>query len=751
MTRRAESEKDAHLHTAPARWRDFVNDFFQPPNALAPGAVPELDAALADAERLVVLDPPGPVILPAKLPSGTRYFGIAFNDDQARTLRELLRSHLGNTWTDFDGQSLANRADMDALDSAAIALAGGSAARVFRLAVADDSRADVRRQVAALLRALAERPSRDARLIEPIGRILGDFADACATRAEQAARAAFDRLASDHRISAANRLFLRVQLLATFERWDDLDDLAGISDVLHLPRPALTSDALARFALAKIASPFSLAAFQLEVAPRFGALIESTTAIRSAVGARYYVLWSLMAGELPSAVGARLAGTGWADDAGVAQLLIDRDDPELAFDRESEADLRYKIVDAIAGGRYDAAVDMLSRLPPSESDLQAVVFAVRASLSRPAIDLLDRYRDSLGSARVDDALKQDPSLASERDPTVSEWAWAERIAALLSVDTAPAERGSLLEGLEGPALAELVAQGGLDECVSVVRKCLAQDSGSIDTRGIDGCIDIVREVYRTGLAPPGLAELALAVIEVWAYHDRSGDRRKVRRIMFLAEILLEFGVAPARFDELVELLRLGWDPFLTDADIEVGLDAIELLAPYRSTASAALDSFARPLLARIGPHNVHRIPDAALEVAADLAREFGIGMEVARPDSPDHADGRVSPNSLDGTVLALYSLMEGAMERAAGVLRRRHPGLVVVTLAEHVASDELRGVARTADLVVVMDRAAKHAATDALRLARGSRPLRFAAGKGSTSLIVAAEEGLGELAGSSGS
>jgi hypothetical protein len=304
-----------------------------------------------------------------------------------------------------------------------------------------------------------------------------------------------------------------------------------------------------------------------------------------------------------------------------------------------------------------------------------------------------------------------------------------------------------LDALEGSALGELLASDGLDGVTAAVRAAIGRPVGGVDIQqGLDGCIDIIREVYRTGSEHAGLAMLALAVVELWAYHDHTGDRRRVRRILLVVEILLDVGLPPDIFNELVELLRLGWDPFLTDAAVELGLDAIELLAAHQADASAALESFARPLLARIGPHNARRLPQAALEVAAHLAAEFGLGLEVPRPERPAGEDHPASWRVTEGTVVALYSLMETAAERAAVILRRRHPGLVVVTLAEHVASDRLRGAARTADLVVVMDRAAKHAATDALRMARGHRPLRYAAGQGSTSLITATEDGLNEIA-----
>jgi hypothetical protein len=724
------------------RWEVFLRAFYQPPNQLELGrGVSELDAVVAAAEGLLAHSPEGPVVLPAKLPSGTHYFAIAFDDDQARTLRELLASHLGTTWTDFDGSSLVARPGLDALDRAAIALAGGNSARVFRLQVANSARTLARHQVTALVRALGERPLRQARLTQPIGRILGDFADACATGAEQAARLAFGRLASDYRISAANRLFLNVQLLAAFGRWEELDNLAGLDEVVRLPRPALVSDALAQYALAQLANPADLADFTAQTAPRFGALVRSVSAIRSVASARYYVLWSLAGGESRRIVGERLEGTAWVHDEIVAEILRGPDD--LAGERP-KGDLRIRVSEALASGRYDAAIDLLAECSPSAADLPAVVSAVRATLTRVAIDLLDRYRGAFGDTAIDAALAQPIAADGSGEEVVNQPGWATRIQALLAADTPQAERREHLKAIESSSINELLATGGLQDVVAAVREAVTSPVGGVDTNdGIEGCIDLLREIHKSGTAPAGLEELAFSVLELWAYHDHTGNRRRLGRILMMVEILLGLGISPDKFDESVELLRLGWAAFLTDADLESGLDAIELLGPYRPDGSVTLDLFAGPILARIGMHNARRVSAAALAVAQELASEFG--FEIVLPSSQtlagDDAEG-VFGRVAEGTVVALYSLMEGARERAAAILEQRHPGLTVVTLADHVASEQLSAVARTADLVVVMDRAAKHAATQALHAARGNRPIAYAAGKGSTSLIAAVEKGL---------
>jgi hypothetical protein len=163
---------------------------------------------------------------------------------------------------------------------------------------------------------------------------------------------------------------------------------------------------------------------------------------------------------------------------------------------------------------------------------------------------------------------------------------------------------------------------------------------------------------------------------------------------------------------------------------------LEHLLAHRADATDSLDKFAVPMLSRIGAHNAARIPSAALAVAVDLAPSFGLTI-TAPP--PPMAVGERPATVRPGTRIGLYSLHEQALDRAARILRDRHPGLDVLVCADHVATDALLAAARTVDLFVVMDRAAAHAATTALKAERPTEPIRYAAGKGSTSMVEAAE------------
>jgi hypothetical protein len=202
------------------------------------------------------------------------------------------------------------------------------------------------------------------------------------------------------------------------------------------------------------------------------------------------------------------------------------------------------------------------------------------------------------------------------------------------------------------------------------------------------------------------------------------------------------------FDEVVENLRAAWTPFLSDTGLPLGLEAIEVLAAHQPREAVELPAFAAMILSRIGEHNARRIGRASLDTAMALASEFGLELAILPGsdgnDSTADADQILPPA---GTFVAIYSLMEPAARRAAAIMHRRYPELRVEILAEKVANDALRYAAKEADLLVIADRAAAHAATDALKAARGRKLIYYARGKGTASLIDAATAGLKAICG----
>jgi hypothetical protein len=211
---------------------------------------------------------------------------------------------------------------------------------------------------------------------------------------------------------------------------------------------------------------------------------------------------------------------------------------------------------------------------------------------------------------------------------------------------------------------------------------------------------------------------------------------------------LSAGVSATVFSEIAESLRAAWDPFLTDADLPLGLEAIELLAASQPGQSVAEQAFASAILSRIGPHNARRIEAPYLKTAEALAPEFGLELAIPAESQDTLVAGAGQARPPDGTYVAIYSLMEPAATRAADIISRWYPEVRVETFAGKVASDALRHAAKNADVLVIADRAAAHAATDALKAARGGSPICYAQGRGTASLIKAVLSGFDESFGS---
>ena len=149
-------------------------------------------------------------------------------------------------------------------------------------------------------------------------------------------------------------------------------------------------------------------------------------------------------------------------------------------------------------------------------------------------------------------------------------------------------------------------------------------------------------------------------------------------------------------------------------------------------------SFAGPILSRVTSANVgrHRVED--ILVGDSLGNELGLGLEL-QSLLTEVLERTQRELSWSGTI-GLYSLDEGATKRAKAAIESVFPSVEVKSNHDHVASDPLRAMTTNVGLMIVATKVAKHAATDAIREARGDLPLVYASGKGSSSIVRAALE-----------
>jgi hypothetical protein len=124
-----------------------------------------------------------------------------------------------------------------------------------------------------------------------------------------------------------------------------------------------------------------------------------------------------------------------------------------------------------------------------------------------------------------------------------------------------------------------------------------------------------------------------------------------------------------------------------------------------------------------------------------VIRRLGTPYGWSAPMDPLPTDTIVrSLDCLSGLEIAIYTLTESAGRQARGLLETAVPGLRVQLNHDHGGTGPLAALARNADLFVIVANSAKHAATDFIREKRGRRPLVYAAGRGTSSVIRAVEE-----------
>ncbi len=725
------------------RWDEFLGAFFGTGNRLEWPSDNETVVAFVEANALNIdRDSPGPFVLPRVTDTCTTYYAIALDDDQAHELRRLLAGVVGPTYTTFDGRSAVPDLG-DQVLQAAIRFAG-SPHRVYGFEVIGGGggpRKAVRQQVLILLDLVRQRPRRRVATARPIGRLLRDFERALDNRDVDSAEALlFGPIAATGRLSNMNRLFLHVRLLAALDRWDELNRLPSLDDLLRIARPAPVSDALAHLALRFLAESTRPGTTQFEVfdhsvAPRFGAIVPSVEHIRSEAGACYYTLWLLRQGEGVNAVKGRLAGLAWGESPEVLKLLADSGESEPAPLEEPHLNM---ITEAVVAGRYETAIDLLSQLRPSAESLPVLILAVNKTLSIAALELVARFRQTLG----DDAVDAVVTRLQRESPTgrpidfAEPTRWPERICLVGAGDLPVWEA---LSALDESGLTELARdpQALRDLADAVHTASSTSASGPV----LEVAVEMLRRLQ--DLLPerdgPRLRPLRLAVIQLWCLVDDSGDLTLASDVIDEVELLLLTGCSTEEYEDLVELLTMRWDPFLTDIAFSLGVRTLEVLAVAQPGTTSVLGKFATPLLARVSAGNADRLDLADLLLADALSAELSLGLSLT--PLREVAEEDASLVGWTGTI-GIYSLDENALRRAARILSERLPTARIRTAHDKVSTESLRSLAETADLMVVATQKAKHAATDAIRAARIGGALTYPKGKGTSSIVRATIDAL---------
>ena len=729
---------------------DFLARFFASPNRLRVESKPEL----AHWIERVTREEPLQSVLPCWRADGSiDWYGLAFNERQFRALGESLTAFIGPSYSTFRGRP----ADLDPSDPVDLSVVE------FTCGLAYKFRGDEAKAVWAAVERMRrgwERMGPRARAAPaPVGRALRDFHMAIRAGLESEAESTLLLLRDEYQLDGLNVLYLRLELLASFARWDQLLGLPELPDLLQLRRPAAVTEAILRAVYHRYLAPFesppdprgAARAFLDEVAHRFLPLLSSRAGMCSAEAAKLFMLRAVSLTPPDLLLRNELLATPDLEemDREFLQLLASIT-PKEAPDK-AEGGALARAIEAAERSDFDRALSLARGAPNSvgkarilcECAFELGTLASKAEAIAAVKGLDEVERDSFLGRRVNqtllDALRAPEDQAGNEpwgvDPVPADWcSWLEHVdkheggGGSREIARRGVQEWSVSHFLESaetvPRLAELLRGARSQEAERALRDSLPHLVGFFQ-RDLRWPNPELKEVYR----------LLLDIL----FFSTDGGLSDLTVLNDLIEVQLALGPADTdSYRTLVEYVAQLWNTYASPSHLDWGLDAFELFARYPRPDVEPLRELFRAVSGRCYVF-LRRVEADQLELLQAFALEIGEDTSAWFPASPNEG-GAASPDEpfedLAGKSVALYTLNEPAARRVKSILEARVPSVRLTLCHDTEGSTRLRQVARNADLFVMAVSSATHAATNFITDNRPAHlPLLRPQGKGSASML----------------
>jgi hypothetical protein len=743
----------------------FESEFFGPGNrlrwdAIRTGSLPvdvqqRLGPFLEDFERN-----PEIVALPRVHESGeVQWYVLCSSPRTARLARDEVQAFLGPSYSNFEGRP--TRLDpVDSVEAAVLAKYGTSA---FRIDVPDRNLIDAARErLRLMVRLQKERPPRHARRTRAAGRVLRDFEYALLAKQETAAANCIEELRTAGQLSAANLLFLEVRRLAAGRHWGAILALPELQALLAMVRPRRVTEALIRAVYFTYLAEFeqgergqaAIDHFRSEVFDRFRSLYQSRANISGFEIDASFLMAAACDPERPK-IGQGILEAYAPDSPARAYLaLLLKSIPKVAPLRAAVDELDN--ARAVFGvGDVDRAYEMAMTLSPSFDRSALLLRCARemgtlaaaqaalesvASLSQSDQErlvqhlLLSRIRASLAALSMAET-KTTVALAPAEEIPSSWTAWFRRLMLAEPWKTAVfvAETGAREWDIE-----EFIqdAQG-----VQETADLLLSERPPWGQEALRDALPYFQEFCMAADADARLKQVYESLFVAVAVDSRV-SLPQAAALVRIGQARLELGVSKIEYAEIVHQISSAIQAIESPSVVDLALDALEMLVNAACPEVQERQQFAVQVIATFQRWYT-RIDRTQLTLLRTLSDELQMPAAMGGL-AKEFAEGTTASEwaQLQGKRIAIYSLQESALRRAAAVISELSPGIRVDTFDDHVGgSPALRKAATTADVFILATGAAKHAATTFIEDRRPkSLPIVYARGQGSASLLEALRE-----------
>lgn len=671
-------------------------------------------------------------IVPRVIDNRLQYYLVASTENDWQRLRPLALAFVGRTLSSFDGGRAAfSDSDLFEASLASLGLSGGI---IRPTGLTGDDRRRVAQALSDFVR-LATTSTVAELELRTTQDILTDFRHALAAQDRPAAEDAIEELRGNLRLDGLNQLFMMIEVDSALEAWSDLWERPYFVDACRSVRPPRVSAALTRAAywsrlsgcVDNVDVDALRSVFRSAVAPKCGGLF---------VGAPPSVAHDVVIPFI----------AGWLD--GEYELAL-TDEHYLAMDTWPDA--ARQVAQRLLSARPLPHVGIeIATMPLDLGQLlmKALVHRLPAQLSEARNALAGATPGELAQLRASELLRDavDYVLAYAAPAAITGWLeWAEEIAG--------ADVGASLAwvrdfGTERPIWAELNTAAARDTFAAALESLAGEQPA---TAGV-----LLPSVMEAVLSDPDwprpeFAPLYSSLLDLVLLDNRVTPA-KVASTSRLVAGMLATGLDLAEYRTLLRDLADWAGAVVSSATLDRLIDLVEVTIQYPcASVDARRDLWSRVLVAFQGYQA--RIDVVQFACLAEIDRLIGgdaplLGMLDAlapvRGDEPGGDEPRRFPGG-GRTRVALYSLVESMARRAESILESVYPGIEVDCLSGTVSDRRLEQAAREADLFVICWTRATHAATNAIRANRGSAPLLYASGAGSTSVVREIVEKLAAL------
>lgn len=700
-----------------------------------------------------------PIVFPLLGSEGVvAWYGMAADDQMFSQLVEEIGSFIGPSYSDFQGDwsDIPGNSDLE------LALKERFENRVLRFsAQRPEDQIEIERALLLYQNLLVRRPVMPDRTQRPFGKIRGDFDRALLAGNASSAQVLLDELKATGRVDAGQQKCLEVRMLAGLGRQDELARnqplISSVAD-LALPTQTLVDviDALYETYIRPVESkPDSgeiFAAFRQHISRPFGSsLFRERKGIRHPTILRAFLLFELVQREpnvkrcnsIMSAYAEAAEGRDLAERWWYSYQPAKQDEARPLVEVQTSLEMARQ---AIANEDYATAYEICFELLP---DFWAYSALLRCAVELSSIDVAKKTIEVVVAATSE---VKSQFKAKDR----------ERLESLRLIGEASSSE-ALDSGWIGWAKG---IQNGVPTATSIAMLNKSIDKWSVDeyAHDVDRCTLLAKlmgnaskdqeAVYREAF--PSLVEFFVErpvqsyraftpiyaiLIKILGWSGAlSPDELEIAST--LTHALLTSGPSQSVYIECVEDLNEIISANNSPVYLDWALNTSELLALYPAQDGGDLRLRVFTQVITMVSASPHRVTPTQRDILEILAKDYGcLNLLESLPTCDDESDGlaQAVAKKFKG-LIGIYTLTEGAGQRAKSILERYFPDARVETNKDHAATDRLISLAKNADIFVFAWKSSKHQAYFCVKDTRGAKEIVMPSGKGTASIVKSALE-----------